>query len=175
MTCITCTFPSPLHYLTPKSPSVPWSGEAALRRLLASRAIGGYSLTSGDLAPGSLTVFQSSRVARPQDASKAPHVEPLPTSARPMSMRTLDLTPGNTVWTEWFMFAKTCFLLLLGGVAKDASSSARPHLGAKKQRMLRPFSEVADIEARLGPVGRHVDPVFQHSQGHYVGFVRDLV
>ena len=41
--------------------------------------------------------------------------------------------------------------------------------------MLRPFSEVVDIEARLGPVGRQVDPVFQHCKRHYVGFVRDLV
>ena len=47
------------------------SGEAALRRLFASRAIGGLSLTSDDPAPGSLTVFQSSRVAGPQDASRA--------------------------------------------------------------------------------------------------------
>ena len=47
------------------------SGEAALRRLLASRTVGGNSLTSDDPAPGSLTVFQSSRVARPQDASEA--------------------------------------------------------------------------------------------------------
>ena len=53
-------------------PSVTESREAALRRLLASRAIGGHSLTSGDPAPGSLTVFQSSRVARLQDASKGP-------------------------------------------------------------------------------------------------------
>ena len=34
------------------------SGEAALRRVLASRAIGGDSLTSDDPAPGSPTVFQ---------------------------------------------------------------------------------------------------------------------
>ena len=46
---------------------------AALRRLFTSRAIGGHSLTSDDLAPRSPTVFQSSRVARPQDASKAPN------------------------------------------------------------------------------------------------------
>ena len=44
---------------------------AALARLLASRAIGGYSVPSDDPAPGSLSVFQSSRVARPQDASGA--------------------------------------------------------------------------------------------------------
>ena len=30
-----------------------------------------------------------------------------------------------------------------------------------EQRMLRPASEVADVETRLGPAGRHVDPVFQ--------------
>ena len=54
-----------------RPPGVTESGEAALRRLLASCATGGCSLTSDELAPGSLTVFQSSRVARPQDASKA--------------------------------------------------------------------------------------------------------
>ena len=53
-----------------RPPSVAESGEAVLRRLLASRAIGGYSLT----ARGSLTLFQSSRVARPQVASKAPYL-----------------------------------------------------------------------------------------------------
>ena len=53
-----------------RPPSVAESGEAALRRLLASRAIGSYSSTSDDPAPGSPTVFQSSRVVRPQDASK---------------------------------------------------------------------------------------------------------
>ena len=41
--------------------------------------------------------------------------------------------------------------------------------------MLRPVSEVADMETRLRPAGRYVDPVFQHSRRHYVGFVRDLV
>ena len=46
---------------------------AALRRLSASHAIGGHSLASDDPTPGSPTVFQSSRVARPQDASKAPY------------------------------------------------------------------------------------------------------
>ena len=57
-----------------RPPSVGESSEAALRRLLASRAIGGCSLTSDDPAPGSLTLFQSSRVARPLDASKAPYL-----------------------------------------------------------------------------------------------------
>ena len=61
--------------LRPSSVSV--SGEAALRRRLVSRAVGGYSLTSDDPAPRSLTVFQSSRVARLQDASKAIHLESL--------------------------------------------------------------------------------------------------
>ena len=42
-----------------RPPSVTESGEAALRRLPASRAIGGHSLTSGDPARGSLTAFQS--------------------------------------------------------------------------------------------------------------------
>ena len=37
----------------------------------AALAIGGYSLSSDDPTPGSLTVFQSSRVTRPQDASKS--------------------------------------------------------------------------------------------------------
>ena len=54
-----------------RPPSGTESGEAALRTLLAGRSTAGYSLTSDDPAPGSLTVFQSSRVARPQDASKA--------------------------------------------------------------------------------------------------------
>ena len=31
------------------------------------------------------------------------------------------------------------------------------------------------METRLGPAGLQVDPVFQHSWRHYVGFVRDLV
>ena len=48
-----------------RPPSVSGSGEAALRRLVASRAIGGYSLASDDPARRSRTVFQSSRVARP--------------------------------------------------------------------------------------------------------------
>ena len=86
-------------------------------------------MTSDDPAPGSLTVFQSSRVARPQDASKAIY-----------------------------------FVSLL-------SSSARSYLDTCKQRMLRPVSEVADMEARVGTAGRYVDPVFQHSQRHHVGFV----
>ena len=47
-----------------RPPSVTEWGEAALRRLLVRRAIGGSSLTSDDPAPGSLTVFPSSRVAR---------------------------------------------------------------------------------------------------------------
>ena len=59
------------------------SGEAALRRLLASRAVGGCALTVDDPALGLLTVFQSSRVARPQDASKDPNlVSLLSSSAR---------------------------------------------------------------------------------------------
>ena len=101
-------------------------------RQLASRAMGGYSLASDVPAPGSLTVFQSSRVARPQDASK------------------------------------TRYLVSL------LSSSARSHLDAYKQRTLRPVSEVSDMETRLEPAGRYVDPVFQHSRRHYVGFVRNL-
>ena len=53
-----------------KPPSATEPGDEALRRLLASQTIGGYSLTSDDPAPGSLTVFQASRVAQPQDAHK---------------------------------------------------------------------------------------------------------
>ena len=41
--------------------------------------------------------------------------------------------------------------------------------------MLRPVSEVADVETQLRLAGRYVDPVFQHSRRHYVGFVLDLV
>ena len=121
-----------LHSVIPdfRPPSVAESGEAALRRLLASRPIGGYSL---DPAPGSLVVFQSSRVARPQDASEAPF-----------------------------------FVALL-------SSSARSYLDTFKHRMLRPVSEVADMETRLRPAGLYADPVFQHSWRHCVGFFSDLM
>ena len=76
-------------------------------------------MTSDDLLPGSLTAFQSSRVAR---ASKAPHFGSL------------------------------------------LSSSVRDYLDAYKQRMLRlVLSELAHMEARLGPAGRYVDPVFHSS------------
>ena len=74
-----------LHYVISDfgSPSATESGEAALRRLFASRAIEGCSLTSGDPAQGSLTMFQSSRDAPPQDSSKVPHfVSLLSSSAR---------------------------------------------------------------------------------------------
>ena len=65
------------------TPSVTESCEAALRRLLASRAIAGHPLTFDDPASGSLAVFQSSRVALPQDAPKAPDlVSLLSSSAR---------------------------------------------------------------------------------------------
>ena len=40
-----------------RPPSGTESGEAALQKLLASRAVGGYSLTSDDPAPAPLTVF----------------------------------------------------------------------------------------------------------------------
>ena len=40
--------------------------------------------------------------------------------------------------------------------------------------MLRPVSEVADVETRLGPASRYVDPVFQLSRHHYVGLIRVL-
>ena len=62
-----------------RPPSGTESGEAALRKLLASRAVRGYAFPG----PGSLIVFQSSRVARPQDASNAPKLVPvLSSSAR---------------------------------------------------------------------------------------------
>ena len=109
------------------TPSVTESGEAALRRLLASRAIGGHSRTSDDPAPESLSASQSSRVARPQDASNVPNLVSL------------------------------------------LSSWARSYLGTCGQRMLRPVSEVADIESRL------VVTLVQFSRRrHNVGFVRDL-
>ena len=41
--------------------------------------------------------------------------------------------------------------------------------------MLRPVSDVSDIETGLGPAGRYVDPVFQHSRRHRMGFIRGLV
>ena len=56
-----------------KPPSGLESGEAALRVLLASRATEGYTWTSDDPTPGSLTVFQSSRVARPPKLLTACH------------------------------------------------------------------------------------------------------
>ena len=40
---------------------------------------------------------------------------------------------------------------------------------------LRPVSGDADKGTQLGPAGRHVGPVFQHSRRHYVGFARDLL
>ena len=55
------------------------------------------------------------------------------------------------------------------------STSASFYLDTYKKRLLRSVSEVADMEARLGPAGRYVDPVFQDSRRHSVGFVRDLV
>ena len=78
-------------------------------------------------------MFQSSRVARSQGASKALNLVSL------------------------------------------LKSSARSYLDACKQCTLRPVSDVADIATRLRPAGRHVDPVFQHSQCHNVGFIRDLL
>ena len=48
-------------------------------------------------------------------------------------------------------------------------------LDTYKQRMLRLVSEVEDMETRLGLAGRDVDPVFQHSWRHCVGFIHDLV
>ena len=87
-----------------------------------------YPLTSNDPALGSLTVFHSSRVARPQDASKAPY-----------------------------------FVSLL-------SSSARSNLDAYEKRMLRPVSEVADMETRLGSASRYVDPVFPAQPATQRGF-----
>ena len=56
-----------------------------------------------------------------------------------------------------------------------SSSSARSYLDTHKKRMLRPVSEVADMETLLlGLANRHLDPVFQHSRRRYVGFIRDL-
>ena len=40
--------------------------------------------------------------------------------------------------------------------------------------MLRPASEVADMDTRLGPADRHFHPVFQHSRRHNASFIRDL-
>ena len=55
--------------------SVTESGERQLfGDCLPSHTIGGYSMTSDDPDPGSLTAFQSSRAARPQDASKARNI-----------------------------------------------------------------------------------------------------
>ena len=63
--------------------------------------------------------------------------------------------------------------------ADDAAAACirmpRFQRAAKYSPMLRLVSEVADMETRLGLVGRLVDPVFQHSRRHYVGFIQDLV
>ena len=116
-----------------RPPSGTESGEAALWRLLVCRALGGYSPTSNDAALGWLAVFQSLRVARPQDASKA---------------------------------------FYLGSSLSCATPSS---LDVCKQRMLRPVSEVADMETWLGPAGRYVDAVIWHSRRHYVVYIRDMV
>ena len=50
-------------------------------------------------------------------------------------------------------------------------SAARSFLDTYRRRMLRHVSEVADMEARLGPARRFVDPVFQHRvKAGLVGF-----
>ena len=60
--------PSPairrLHFVIPdfRPPSVTESGEAAPRKLLESRAIGGYSLTFDHPTPGSLTEMLDHRM-----------------------------------------------------------------------------------------------------------------
>ena len=98
------------------SPSVTESGEAALRGVHASRAFGGYPLTSDDLTPGSLTVFPSPRVARPQDAAKALHFGSLVSSSvriqldasqqrmlRPVCDTETQLGPaGRSVSQSWY-------------------------------------------------------------------------
>ena len=53
-------------------------------------------------------------------------------------------------------------------LGSQLSSPARCYLDAYKQRVLRPVSEVADMETLLGPAGRYVDPVVQHCRRHYV-------
>ena len=72
-----------LHFVISdlRPPSVAEPSEAALRGLLASCAIGGCSLTSDDPAPGSLTVFRSSRVAPPRDATTISYLGPLLSSS----------------------------------------------------------------------------------------------
>ena len=50
------------------------------------------------------------------------------------------------------------------------SSSARSYLDAYKQRVLRPDSEVADMEYRLGLASRYVDPVFPAQPATQRGF-----
>ena len=104
------------------------AAEVGVWKKLASRATGSYSLTSDDPS-GIANRVPVSRVARPQDASKALYLVSL------------------------------------------LSSSARSYLDTYEQRTFRPVAEVADMETRLGPVV-FVDPVFQHSRCHYVGFVR---
>ena len=55
------------------------------------------------------------------------------------------------------------------------SSTGHSSLDAYTQRMLRPDSEVADMEARLGPASRYVDAVFPAQPVSLRGDVRDLV
>ena len=82
--------------------SVTESGQTPIRGLLPSRAIGGDSMTSDDPAPGSLTVFQSSRALRPQDAPKAPHLGSLlVSSARSYVDSCKQHMPPFLRWRTW--------------------------------------------------------------------------
>ena len=50
-----------------------------------------------------------------------------------------------------------------------------PTTGAPYLMSLLSSSARSSLEAQLGPHGCHVDPVFQHSRPHYVGFISDVV
>ena len=84
---------SAISYFIP--PSGIESGEAG-RRLLASRGIGGFAMTSDDPAPGSLIVFQSSRDARPQDASKALYLVSVLSSLARVTLRPVSEVAGQS-------------------------------------------------------------------------------
>ena len=104
-----------------KPPSGTESGEAALGRLPASRAVGGgYALTSDDVAPGSVTMIQSSRVARPLGASRAPNLVSLLSSSARFSLDTIRMS-------------SVCFVLLLRLLGRYVHSvvqhSWRHHVG----------------------------------------------
>ena len=72
-----------------RPPSGTESGEAALRTLLARRAVGGYALTSDDLAPGEVARVHGQPAGKEAGSESGDESGPLlvPTSARVVSGR----------------------------------------------------------------------------------------